>query len=389
MKLQMISSAIALLLIAQGAPLGAQSRTVPQRTTPVISSPAPGPLSISEVIEGLYSLGVGRAEELVAKRGVKFKAEPGVIDILREFGASEKLLGLIPAPPPPRTVRFAGPLTVTCKPSDCVVIVNDKYFGPTQKGNRTITGLLPGEATLQVFSEGYEGATRKVQLLEDTPAESEFSFEPNPQIRQQMANQSLLNALRKLGGVDGMIVLGDLEGTGVLQWTDNQGEMHFWNMTFTRRMGKGLTMNFKTPGGRCTALITGLIAKQECKGKLKNSAEKASGQAATLFLKYQLQDVIQQLLGKNLVLSAAAGSRLVSSDEVGSYALTLDSNSLPTELVYSLARDEDSAVTVRYSSYLDLNQGRYPARIAISGVDRPLRWVFTMNSVRSRLVRTP
>src|SRR6266498_2412660 len=126
----MVSVAIALMIYQDPSQAAAQSRPKVQGPTRAPSTPPVlGPLSVSEVIEGLYSLGKSRVEELVAKRGVKFQATPALLDILKEFGASERLLNMIPRPPAPPIAKSAGPLTVICEPKDCAVIVNDKYYG--------------------------------------------------------------------------------------------------------------------------------------------------------------------------------------------------------------------------------------------------------------------
>src|SRR5262245_42995491 len=164
----------------------AQTRPAQRGRTPAPPPAATGPLSVSEVIEGLYSLGSSRAEELVAKRGVKFEGSPVLLSILKEFGASDRLLNLIPRPAAPPAKKFAGPLTVICEPKDCGVIVDDKYYGLTEQGRKTVRGLTPGAATIQVFSDGYPGRTEKVQFVEDMPLELKVSFQGNSQVRQQM-----------------------------------------------------------------------------------------------------------------------------------------------------------------------------------------------------------
>src|SRR5258706_10284738 len=111
-------------------PISAQSKapSPPQRG----QRPAPAkpqlPLTLRQVIESLSApRGAARAEDLVSKRGVQFQSSPAVLDILKEFGASPKLLSMIPAPPPPPAPtepKPAGTLTVICEPKDCAVVVN-------------------------------------------------------------------------------------------------------------------------------------------------------------------------------------------------------------------------------------------------------------------------
>src|SRR5689334_5729958 len=85
-----------------------------QRSTP---AKAPTPLTLRQVIESLLSLrNSSRVEDLISKAGVQFEATPAVVDVLKQFGASPKLISMIPPPPPPSLPppppppRVAGPL---------------------------------------------------------------------------------------------------------------------------------------------------------------------------------------------------------------------------------------------------------------------------------------
>src|SRR5207248_3039400 len=144
---------------AQTPPPAAGQRGTPPKQP---AKPVP-PLTLRQVIESLSSLrNSSRVEDLISKRGVQFQASPGVLDILKEFGAGPKLLSMIPVPPSPPppaaapSVKPAGALTVICEPKDCAVIVNDTYQGTTSELRKTVTGLRAGEATVEVFANGYD-----------------------------------------------------------------------------------------------------------------------------------------------------------------------------------------------------------------------------------------
>jgi len=394
----MIGAAILLLVIfLHPATTRAQARPSPQpqcgqRATTPPAKPQP-PLTLRQVIESLSSpRGGSRAEDLVSKRGVQFQGSPAVLDILREFGASAKLLSMIPVPPvpppPPKppAPKVAGALTVICAPKDCAVIVDDKYMGATSANQKTLTGLHAGDATVEVFADGYEGVTRRIQLQEGKPLEEKFALKQSMRLRQQSANGSLLKAVASLGGIDGVAELGNIEGTGRLDWTDRTGQKQEWAMTFNKRIGKDLAMTFKTRDGQCSASILAKSAKQECKGELKGGGEKIADQAASLFLSYQLQDVIQALLKRPVLASETDENRLETSDGTDSYVLTIGSDSLPVDLVYGI-NDGNAPIQVRYSNYVNLNSGRYPGRIAIGRLNNAAVWIFTASSVRSRLAR--
>jgi hypothetical protein len=370
---------------------GAQQPQRGQRGTP---PKPPAKLTLRQVIESLSSLrNSARVEGLISKSGVQFEATPAVVDILKQFGASPKLISMIPPPPPPPppppeppAPKVAGPLTIVCEPKDCDVVVEEKYEGTTNQNRKTVNGLSPGETTVQVFAEGYERVTRRISMEEDRAAEEKFSLKPTELVRREGAKASMLETMAGLGGVDGLAELGDVEGAGTMEWRSSSGSIELWAMTFNKRIGRDLVATFKTMDGQCTATILGQTAKQECKGGLRSGGDKIAEQGTSLFLSYQLQDVMQALLKRPLITSEMDPNRLDSVDTKDSYVFTIGSDGFPADLVYRIG-DTDAPVHVQYSNYLHLNKGRYPGRISIGRLNAPPAWTFTLHSVRSRVVR--
>ena len=277
-----VSAAILLLAMFLQTPVtSAQSRTSqPQRGQRAATAKAQPPMTLRQVIESLVTLkNSKRVEDLISKSGVDFHATPAVLQILKDMGASAKLLSMIPATPSPPSApspapALAGPLTLT------------------SQNRMTITGLRPGESTVEVFADGYERLTRRVRLEQGKPADEKFSLKRSAALLRQSASASLLKAVATLGGTDGFGELADIEGSGTMRWTNSAGNIEEWTMTFNKRIGKDLSTTFKTKEGQCTASIVGQAAKQECRGGLKNSGEKIAEQGSSLLLSYQLQDVI-------------------------------------------------------------------------------------------------
>jgi len=390
----MVVAAILLVTLLHYETMPAQPTRIQQPQRGQRGTPArnQSPLTLRQVIESLSSLrSSSRVEDLISRRGVQFQASPAILDILKEFGAGPKLLSMIPPPPPvalpptPPPPKIAGALTVICEPKDCAVIVDNMYKGATSQNRKTVTGLQAGDATVEVFANGYEGVTRRIQLQEGKPQEETFSLRQTSLLRQQSANGSLLKAVASLGGVDGIAELGDIEGTGMMNWMDSSGQTQQWTTTFNKRIGKDLVMTFKTKDGECSASILAESAKQECKAGLRGG-EKIAVEAASLFLSYQLQDVIHTLLKRRLLAAETDENRLQSADGPDSYVLTLGNDGLPVDLGYQL--NDDRPIQVQYSNYLNLTKGRYPGRIAIGRFNNAPVWIFTMNSVRSRLARS-
>jgi hypothetical protein len=362
----------------------------PQRGQRAQAKP-PMPMTLRQVIESLITLkSSSRVEDQVSKAGVRFQATPGVLDILKEFGAGPRLLSMIPPAPPPTSApapKVAGPLTVVCEPKDCAVAAGEIYKR-TSQNRTTITGLQPGETTLEVFADGYERVTRRVQLEEGKPAEEKFSLKRSMQSLQQSGNATLLKTVTALGGTDAFAQLGDIEGSGTMQWVNADGKMEEWTLNFSKRVGKDLTTTFKTKNGECTASFVAQATKQDCKGGLRNGGEKIAEQGTSLFLSYQLQDVIQTLLKRPLVASENDENRLESADAKDAYVFAVGSDGLPSGLIYRIA-DGNAPIQVEYSNYLKVADARYPGKVSIGRVNNPPVWIFTLNNVRSRITRRP
>jgi hypothetical protein len=310
-----------------------------------------------------------------------------VLDILKEFGAGPKLLSMIPVPPTPPAPpgpKVAGPLEVVCEPKDCSVVVEDKYRGTTAQNKTTVSGLVAGEVVVRVFADGYEDVSRRILLEEGKPAEAKFSLKRMESIRQQSAGASMLRAITTLGGTDGMAELGDIEGDGVVAWTDSDGNVQEWPMTFKKRVGKDLATTFKTREGQCTASISAQSTEHQCRGGLRGSGENIAAQATLLFLSYQLQDVMQALLNRPLIASETSDDRLESSGPRDAYQLTLGPDGLPIDLTYRTG-EQDVPIRVQYSNYMKLPNALYPGRTAIGRVNAAPVFIFTIKNIRTNL----
>lgn len=384
------------LAVASARPLAAQARGAATRPPaapapkPAAPPPAPAPtdpLSVSEVIEALYSLGsITRVEELVAKRGANFEATPDVVKILRDFGATDRMFLFIRQPAPPPQPVYSGPLTVTCEPSDCMVVVNDKYIGFTQSGKALVNNLAPGQAFIQVFSEGYGSKSQQVPLVEGQPREVAFLLQPATDFHERLGSQAVLDAVRGVGGLEALAVLAEFQGEGTLDWTDDKGQTQRWPLTFSKQLGDDIKMVFKTKDGECTATIAGPVVKQSCRGKLKGF-ESTADEAAELFLKYQLQNVLEDFLARSApLLGNETGRRVESSTGSDTYVLTFGADKLPAGLTHAAAGSSDPQTTIRFANYAQLSSGMYPGLLEIK-TSKGMNLVFTLSNLKTRVFK--
>ena len=390
-RIQLFFIAILLGLAAVG-PLGAsQARGTGRGAQP--AAPQPGPLSISQVIESLYSLGVTRTEELVSKNKVQFEATPEIVEILKDLGATDKLLSLIPKPkpqpvaPPPvaEAPKVAGPFRVTCEP-DCYIVINDRYYGLTEAHVKVLPALPPGNSTIQVFNNGYDPQTQKILLQEGRPAEARFQLTLTAESRLDKGQRFALDALRAIGGFQAVALLQEFEGDGSLEWKDEKGTTQQGTMKFTKNRDQELQLEVKTKdGGSCTSLVSGETSKDSCKGSLKNSEKVVSAAAANLLL-YEVQNVIASFLsGTPTLVGTSAAQQIEIPRGDGSYVLTLDEDKLPAELVHMRRGPTPSVIRVRYFDYGKISSGKYPTHLQVS-VDGNAIYTFTINGVSTRSV---
>jgi hypothetical protein len=375
-------------LTAVGLLDASQSRGQARGAQPSPTPPV-APLGIAQVIESLYSLGVTRTEELVSRNKVQFEATPEIVGILKELGATDKLLSLIPvakpqpvAPPPVVEVpKVSGPFRVTCEPTDCFIVINDRYYGLTEAHSRIVPSLAPGTATVQVFNNGYDPQSQQITLQEGRPAEVRFRLNLTSESKLEKGQRFALDAMRAFGGFQAVALLQEFQGDGSLEWKDEKGALRQGSMKFTKNRDQELQLEIKTKdGGSCTSLVSGNTSKDSCKGSLKNS-EKVVSVAASSLLLYEVQNVITSFLsGTPTLVGTAAAPQIEIQRGDASFVLTLDQDKLPSELVHTRRGTAPSVVTVRYTDYGKISSGRYPTHFQIS-MDGNAIFTFTIDGV--------
>ena len=394
MNRNMLPYLLTILLVLAPVELLAASQARGQtRNNPPSPPQLAAPLTISQVIESLYSLGVTRTEDLISKNKVQFEATPEIVGILKELGATDKLLALIPKPKPqpvaPTPVvdvpKVAGPVRVVCEPSDCTIVVNQTFYGSTEDRSKILPGLKPGSATIQVFSNGYVPQTQQLLLQEGRAEEARFQLVSTPDSQQAKGQRLVLDAMNALGGVQAMTLLRDFQGDGTLDWKDEKGAVQQGSIKFTKNFDKELQLEVKTKDGSCSSLISGESSKQTCRGSLKNS-EKTMETATANLLLYEVQNVLGTFIGGKPTLVGNDSARRIKVDLAeGSYVLTLDEDKLPVELEHTRRGAVPSVIKVRYSDYGNISTGKYPVHLTISA-DGNAVYSFAVNGVSTRSV---
>jgi hypothetical protein len=371
----------------------AQARGQTRNTPPPAPPPSVGPLSVSQVIESLYSLGVTRTEELVSRNKVQFEATPEIVGILKDLGATDKLLSNIPAPkpqpaapPPVAAPKVAGPFRVSCEPTDCFIVINDRYYGLTESHSKVVSDLTTGTATIQVFNNGYDPQTQKIPLQEGQTAEARFRLSLTPEAQFDKGQRFALDAMRAIGGFQAVSLLQEFQGDGNLEWKDEKGMVQQGTMKFTKNRDQELQLEFKTKDGSCTSLVSSNTTMTNCKGSLKGGSEKFVSTAASDLLLYEVQNVIASFLSGTPTVVGSASEQVIHLQRGdASYDLTLDQDKLPVELVHTRQGSTPSVTNVRYLDYGKISSGKYPNHLQVS-MDGNATYTFTINGVSTRSV---
>ncbi|MBL0159620.1 MAG: hypothetical protein IPP47_21315 [Bryobacterales bacterium] len=111
-------------------------------------------------------------------------------------------VAILPDPPKPKD----GHLTVTCKPVDCVVLVDKKVIGSTKNGDFSGLTLPEGKITVSASSENYI-PDKEGQIAEITDGGSvnvEFKFKLSPVALQARGIELFDKMVQALGGDVGL-----------------------------------------------------------------------------------------------------------------------------------------------------------------------------------------
>ena len=178
-----IARLLAMVAMIGGLAMGQAQKKGTGRRPP--TPPPPEKYSLSRMIELLdvYSRNPTlNIDEIVRSHGIDFVATPNEVKVLRELGATDSLLKLIPQtpPPPPPPPDPTATLNLTCDIGNCEVVVNDVYYGMAVGGKISIPELKPGPARIvYAFAAGYrKPPPRSTSSLTSPPPKHSNSSPP-------------------------------------------------------------------------------------------------------------------------------------------------------------------------------------------------------------------
>src|ERR1035437_10248729 len=173
LRMLSLGSAIAVLLCVEGGLcVGAPPQAPSPRTKQASDQPTGDKYDMARLLKNLETIKTMPTmlnQPILIKRLTRgtltFQPTPADLESLRKAGASEDVIKLIsrkaglPEPTPPQTDTNAPPtpkqgrLTVSCKPVDCMVSINQKEIGLTTKGELKDRPVETGTATVSALAK--------------------------------------------------------------------------------------------------------------------------------------------------------------------------------------------------------------------------------------------
>lgn len=353
-------------LLSQGMSAGQTGGRAPKgkKAEPAKPEKERGPYTLFEILDGLKKvepLEPGRMAALVEKRGVTFNRGPEVTAILKEAGASDALLALVPEPPPPPPPKVAGDLTVGCAPRDCEVVVGSQYEGRTESGRKKIAGLAPGEVEITVFSDGYDPASKRVPLEENRPAEQVFVLQPSQNTRDQLGAAFALETINALGGLIGATELPAVSGTIELVTPNGPAP---YKIRYTRGGAAGGTLEVTGQNLNCTAVMTRESVRPQCKGKAKPGVMETTEKVARMLWDHDLAVMLDRALAGKITAEAWLDARRLASETAAArMVLLINSDHLPVEI--EIQPKKGPAEKVMYSDFAIAGKSKYPRKTVV------------------------
>ncbi|MBI3667318.1 MAG: hypothetical protein HY236_14015 [Acidobacteria bacterium] len=351
------------------------------------STPTCVPLTVDEVAKAIPDVYEGQLRKIIQSCGLAFTATPEALDRLKTSGASEELLQFIsrlaPGGPPaptsaaPKEPPRAGPLTVTCYPPECDVLVNGTSHGATQGGSRTITGLPVGKIFLDYRKKGYEGQQASLTLQPGAPARHSIKLAPTPTMKEKLGAEVFAQLMESLGGEAGLRDVRTLTAAGKAVLWDPSGARTDWTVNARLQLPDRVYWEMQGAGLKWWVSRVGEKTRTGGSGKLRGSLEaKEIEKGINEFLSFQLVALVDRIHDGKMRLLAGAGTPsgqeglvLRAEGDVETFVLTLGQDFLPAKVVYESASGLGSGLQVLYSDYRPQGQSHYPMTLVVKFAD--------------------
>ncbi len=312
-------------------------------------------------------------EQILIKRLTKgtliFQPTPSDLETLRKAGASEELIKLIGRKaglpePPPQQIGAASPpspkqgrLTVTCKPVECRVSVNQKEIGVTAKGELKDYSVMAGPATVSALAKNYipDKQGQAVQIQDNGSAQVGFIFTLDPAALIEKGNALFAAMESALGGEAGLKEAGFFSASGRLDVHDKENKTEIWPFSLVANYPIRAKFTIKKNNKTYEILNTdsGFLWKPKQPGQEFNDLE----DGLRYLLDYHISQLMDRLRGSDFGVEAEKLNYAPGEDAVlkithdtYKYRVTLNAESRPREIGFESV-GLNSGIKVLLSDY--------------------------------------
>ena len=303
-------------------------------------------------------------------RRLDFESTPENLKSAKEAGASEDILGMIPAlaraPVRAATSKPAavehGTLLVECSPPECLIAINGRPAGATEAGKRSIS-LPPGTAVVDFKRNGYisEQLSRPVQAGQSVAAA--VKLKPDHSTQEKFGQQLFAKLVGAFGGPQSLRETAWLAGSAAVTIWDATGQPAQWNVPQVRLKAPDLAyFDMKGDGGNFWISLGSDV--KASRGFNKAPQAEDVERMLRMFRENQPAVLLDRIASGHMRLFANslepdAGGRTVlrAEDNAGSYVITLGAAALPERIRREQAGGGFELV---YSGYAPLGKSHYP-----------------------------
>ncbi len=311
-----------------------------------------------------------RLRKAIENRGLDFVLRPGDLDALRAAGASDATLELVRlrarvAPPPPKEPPKPemGTLGITCEPAECDIAVNGAPKGSTASGKLDLTGLAPGQVTVEFRKEGYLTAQvlARVEPGRMTPAFARL--EPDRATRAALGAKLYRRILESLGGEASLREARAFEAAGSADVFARDGKRSAWSLQGRVRLPDKAI--FRIKGGSISYDFAFAGAQYSSNSRLKGDEAQEIETLFRLFRAYQLPLLMERIAGYKLLAERVLpvpGEDYYLLAEGGAEKITiaLDRDSRPQFAKIETPSGLGSGEQILYSTYARRGGGMVP-----------------------------
>ncbi len=344
------------------------------------------PFSFDDILTRVGVIADKRLSTAIERRGVTFAPTDDDYDKLRKAGASGEVLNAIqskapPPPPPPKPQPkptpppAAGPLSLTCTPADCDIVINGKPRGRTVNGKLDLTGLPPGQAVVDFQRQGFEGQQVTLTLRSGVPASSSAILKATPATQQQMGKTLFDRMVQQFGGPDASAQASVLLATGDASLWPAGGERTDWQITAKLRLPDMVLLEISGAKARWWTSHNGSDSKADGTRRMAGGPVALEMEKLVrLYRDYQPAVLTARIAKMNLSappLPGPAGRfHLTASAPDGSYVLTMEKDGTLDEVVYQSASGLGSGLQVLFTDYAAIQKANYPKSMTIKYADQ-------------------